>query len=136
MATSELDKGSLLFFRQPDWNTYGILNVREEFAQRYPAYVEKVISVYERARKHALANPAELKATLVKHAKISEQVAQATLARTDLSHSVIGEAQRASILAAGDVLKKSGVVKPDTDVQAVAQALFAPDFAQRAVSTR
>src|SRR6266540_177345 len=74
MATSELERGSKLFFRNADWNTYGVLNVREEFAQRYPALVDQVLAAYERARKHALAHPDELKAALAREARLSDQV--------------------------------------------------------------
>jgi sulfonate transport system substrate-binding protein len=136
MAATELEKGSKLFFRNPDFNTYGILNVHGDFVARYPAYVERVIAAYERARHHALAHPDELKATLIRYAKISDSVATVVLGRTDLTHSVIGDAQKASIIAAGDVLKRNGVVKAETDVQAVAVALFEPKFAETVVAAR
>jgi hypothetical protein len=43
LAQTEVDKGSRLFYRDPDKNTYGVLNVREAFAKQYPAYVGRVI---------------------------------------------------------------------------------------------
>jgi sulfonate transport system substrate-binding protein len=128
MATSELEKGSLLFFRNPDWNSFGILNVREEFALRYPAYVKQVVAAYEKARARALAAPDELRASLVKEAHLSDRVASAVLKRTDISSPVVGERQRGVIVAAGDVLKKSGIVKADTDVNGVVSALLDPAF--------
>jgi sulfonate transport system substrate-binding protein len=131
MATTEAEKGSKLFFRNPDWNTYGVLNVREEFAQRYPAYVERVIAAYEKARKEALAQPGELQAILQREAKLTEPVAKAVLARTDLGRPLIGDAQRTTIVAAGAVLKKSGIVKQETDVDAVAAALIDPSYAKK-----
>ncbi|MFL5270791.1 MAG: aliphatic sulfonate ABC transporter substrate-binding protein [Anaeromyxobacteraceae bacterium] len=131
MATSELEKGSKLFFRKPDWNTYGVLDVREDFAKKYPAYVERVIAAYERTRQEALANPEALREVLARNAKLSEPVSRAVIARTDLTHPFLGPDQRATIVAAGAVLKKSGVVKPDTDVEQVATALLDPQFADR-----
>jgi len=131
MATTEAERGSKLFFRNPDWNTYGVLNVREEFAQRYPGYVERVLAAYEKARRHALAHPEELQAILQREAKLSEPVAKAVLARTDLGRPLIGDAQRTTIVAAGAVLKKSGIVKPDTDLDAVAAALIEPSYAKK-----
>lgn len=131
MATSEAEKGSKLFFRNPDWNTYGVLDVREEFAQKYPAYVERVIAAYEKARQYALAHPDELRAILQRDAKLTEPVARAVLGRTDLSRPLIGEAQRTAIVAAGGVLKKSGIVKAETDVEAVATALIDPSYANK-----
>ncbi|MET0794266.1 MAG: aliphatic sulfonate ABC transporter substrate-binding protein [Polyangiaceae bacterium] len=131
MATSELEHGSTLFFRNPEFNSYGVLNVREEFAKRYPAYVSQVVEAYERARADARKAPDQLQAALAKEAHLSDAVASAVLRRTDLSSPVLGEAQRATILAAGDVLKKSGVVKPDVDVANVAQQLLDPSFTKQ-----
>lgn len=129
MAQTEVDKGSKLFFRDPNLNTYGILNVREAFAQQYPGYVKKVIAAYEKARQWALQNPAEFKAILVREAKLNDAVAARVIERTDLSDPVIGEKQKATIAAAGDVLKKSGVIKSDVDVPALVNSLIDPQYA-------
>lgn len=131
MATTEVEKGSKLFFRSPDWNTYGVLNVREEFAQKYPALVDRVLAAYEQARAHALAHPDELKAALAKEAHLTDPVAQVVLGRTGISSGAIGEAQATAILAAGEVLKKNGVVKVDVDVPATVKALVDPSFSAR-----
>jgi sulfonate transport system substrate-binding protein len=131
MATAEVDKGAKLFFRDPSLNTYGVLNVREEFATKYPKYVEKVIAAYERARLWALANPAEYKQILVREAKLNDAVAAKVLERTDLSDPVIGDKQKTTISAAGDVLKKSGVIKPETDVPGVVNSLIDPQYVLR-----
>lgn len=131
MATSELEKGSKLFFRNPDWNTWGVLNVREDFAQKYPAYVDRVLAAYELAREHAKSAPAELRASLIKEAKLSDEVADRVLTRTDLTPSTIGDAQKQTILATGDVLKKSAIVKPETNVEQVVAALIDPSFANK-----
>jgi sulfonate transport system substrate-binding protein len=130
MATSELEHGSSLFYRNPDFNSFGVLNVREEFAKRYPAHVKLVIAAYEQARTDALAHPEQLKQALAKEAHLSDAVATTVLKRTDLSSPRIGERQKAVILAAGGVLKKSGVIKPDVDVPAVAGALLDPSFSR------
>lgn len=128
MAQTEVDKGSKLFFRDPNLNTYGVLNVREEFAKQYPAYVRRVIVAYEKARLWALQNPAEYKTILTRAAKLNDAVATRVLERTDLSDSVIGEKQRTTIAAAGNVLKKSGVIKADVDVVALVNALIDPQY--------
>ncbi|RYZ10125.1 MAG: aliphatic sulfonate ABC transporter substrate-binding protein [Myxococcales bacterium] len=130
MASSELEHGSTLFFRNPEFNSYGVLNVREELAQRYPALVKAVIAAYERARADALKNPAELQQALAKEAHLTEAVSKAVLARTDISSPSIGERQKTVILAAGDVLKKSGVVKAEVDVPQVAGSLIDSSFTQ------
>jgi sulfonate transport system substrate-binding protein len=116
MAKTELEKGSRLFFREPNFNSYGVLNVREEFAKQYPAYVERVLAVYEKGRQWAIENPNELRQILAKEAKLSDAVAAKQLERTDFSNAKIGDEQRNTISAAGDVLKKSGVIKDSVDV--------------------
>jgi sulfonate transport system substrate-binding protein len=129
MASTEVDKGSKLFFRDANLNTYGVLNVREEFARQYPVYVRKVITAYEKARVWAQQNPAEFKAILLRDAKLNDAVATRVLERTDLSDPVIGEKQISTISAAGDVLKKSGIIKADVDVAALVKALIDPQYA-------
>jgi len=133
MAQTEVDKGSRLFFRDASLNTYGVLNVREEFARSYPAYVEKVIAAYEKARLWAIQNPAEFKAILIRDAKLNDAVATRVLERTELSDPVIGEKQKTTIAAAGDVLKKSGVIKNDTDVPGLVNDLIDPQYVQRVI---
>ena len=131
MATTEVEKGSKLFFRNADWNSYGVLNVREEFAQKYPALVDRVLAAYEEARAYAIAHPDELRAALAKEAHVSDAVAQVVLGRTDISTGRIGETQAAAIQAAGEVLKKNGIVKADVDLAATVRALVDPSFSAR-----
>ena len=65
MAQHEVKDGARLFFRKPEANTWGILNVREEFAKDHPDVVRRVILAYEEARKYSLANYDELKKTFI-----------------------------------------------------------------------
>lgn len=128
MAKTEVEKGSRLFFREPNFNSYGVLNVREEFANRYPDDVERVLTIYEKARQWALQNPDELKQVLVKESKLSDAVAAKQLERTDLSNTRIGDAQKEVISAAGDVLKKSGVIQASVNVAQTVNDLIDPQF--------
>jgi sulfonate transport system substrate-binding protein len=136
MAQTELERGSRLFFRDAGLNTYGFLNTREDFAKRYPEAVERVLRAYERARVFALENPAELKAALIRAAKLDDAVAAKQLERTDISNALIGQAHREAIVAAGQVLKESEVVPANTDIPAVADALIDPSFAQKVVQKK
>jgi len=118
MANVELNDGARLFYRNADANTYGILSTRQEFLEQYPELVKRVLAVYEKARKYALDNPDELKASFVAAAKLPDAVADKQLKeRTDLSNAVIGAAQRDSILQAGLALQKAGVIDAGIDVQ-------------------
>src|SRR3546814_1999897 len=107
MAKAELESGARLFFRNADLNTYGILNVRESFAEEYPETVARVLKVYERARHFALEHPEELQADLVKAAKVEPEVAAKQLGeRTDLTNPETGEAHRRTFLATGHPLQE------------------------------
>lgn len=131
MATAEIEGGATLFFRNPDWNTFGVLDVREAFAEHHPAYTERVLQAYEWAHARALAAPEELHASLVKEAHLSDAVAERVLSRTDFSSTAIGDNQRRAIALAGDVLKKSAVIPADTDVEATTRALVDSRFVDK-----
>ncbi|TWA63897.1 sulfonate transport system substrate-binding protein [Azospirillum brasilense] len=130
MAQAEIDNGARLFHRNAAANTWGVLNVREEFATQQPELVARVLRAYEKARVHALANPAELKTTIAAAAKLSEPVAARQLERTDLSHSAIGAEQADTILQAGLALQESGVLGADVDVKGAVAALIDPSFSK------
>ena len=87
-----------------------------------------MIAAYEQARAYALANPAELKKTLVEYTKLSEPVIERQLTRTELTHSAIGQAQIDSITAAGNALKEAGVLPATTDVKAAVDTLVDRSF--------
>jgi sulfonate transport system substrate-binding protein len=129
MAASEVESGAVLFYRKPEANTWGILNVREEFAKENPDIVKRVLAVYEEARKWSLANPAEVKKIFVAFTKLPEAVVERQLAtRTELTHSVIGDPQRESIVAAGLALQQAGVIPSDTDVKGTVDKLIDPGY--------
>ena len=125
MATAEVEDGARLFFRNAEANTWGILNVREEFAQANPAIVKRVLAVYEQARVWSLANRDALKAEFVAVTKLAPAVVAKQIdERTDLANSKIGASQKEAILAAGIALQKAGVIKPEVDVKAVVESLL------------
>jgi sulfonate transport system substrate-binding protein len=129
MAAAELDDGAVLFFRKPEANTWGILNVREEFANEHPEIVARVLKVYEQARLWSLANPKELVKLLAEAARLPEKVAEKQLTeRTELTHSRIGKPQADSILAAGLALQQAGVVAANVDVRKTVDELIDTRF--------
>jgi sulfonate transport system substrate-binding protein len=136
MAQTEVDKGSRLFHRDVSLNSYGVLNVRENFAKQYPAYVKRVLAAYEKARVWAIQNPAEFLALYARTAKINDAVAAKVLERTDISNSVLGDEQRKVIAASGDVLKKSGVIGSTTDVTATVNNLIDPQYIRETVASK
>jgi sulfonate transport system substrate-binding protein len=129
MAAAEVESGAKLFHRKAQDNTWGVLNVREEFARDNPALVAKVLAAYEQARAVALAEPAVVRKALVEATKLPEPVIERQLTRTELTHSTIGAAQAETILAAGLALQQAGVIKPEVDVKATVDALIDRRFA-------
>jgi sulfonate transport system substrate-binding protein len=136
MAQTEVEKGSKLFHRDVSLNSYGVLNVREEFANQYPDYVKRVLAAYEKARLWAIQNPAEFQALYARDAKINNAVAAKVLGRTDLSNSVIGDQQKNVIAAGGDVLKKAGVIGANTDVAATVNNMIDPQYVRAVVASK
>jgi sulfonate transport system substrate-binding protein len=118
MAQHEVKDGAKLFYRKPEANTWGILNVREEFAKEQPELVKRVISAYEEARKYSVENYDELKKIFIAVTKLEGPVVDKQLKeRTELTHSKVGPAQRESILEAGLALQKAGVIGANVDVK-------------------
>ena len=79
MAASELQAGSKLIYRNEDFNTYGFLNSREAFLQKYPETTKKVIEAYERAKKWIVDNPEQAAQILADEAQINLDVAKREL---------------------------------------------------------
>ncbi|NJM55060.1 MAG: aliphatic sulfonate ABC transporter substrate-binding protein [Verrucomicrobiae bacterium] len=118
MASAEVEDKAVLIYRKKEANTWGVLNVREEFAAKNPDTVKRVLKAYEAARTWSLANPDKVKGYLVAVTKLPDAVIAKQLSeRTELTHSAIGAEQSASILAAGVALQQAGVIKPDVDVK-------------------
>src|SRR4051812_16509121 len=125
MAQAEVEDGARLFYRNKGANTWGILNVREEFLKDHPDLVKRVLAVYEEARKYSLANYGELKNVFIAATKLPDAVVDKQLKeRTELTHSRVGAPQRESILAAGLALQQAGVIKADVDVKATVDSLI------------
>src|SRR6201996_6272167 len=88
MAQAEIEDGAKLFFRDPDANTYGILNSSEDFLSKYPDLTKRVLAVYDQARKYSLANYDDLKKTFISVTKLPDNVVDKQLKeRTELTHS-------------------------------------------------
>ncbi len=128
MASAEIEEGAKLFFRNAAANTWGVLNVSEEFAKKHPETVKRVIKIYEQARVWSIANPDKLKADFVAATKLpAAVVAKQIDERTALKESKIAPAREA-ILEAGLALQKAGVIKADVNVKGVVDSLLDSSF--------
>jgi len=137
MAASELDRGSRLLYRNVSFNTYGFLNVREEFLAKSPDAVKRVLAGYERARLWILANTTEAAKILADEAKVGLQVALLQLKlRTDLSNPQPSSEHVKALQAAAPILLDEGLVKPGTDLARVVTDLVDTQFARGLLSAR
>ncbi|GEN79412.1 aliphatic sulfonate ABC transporter substrate-binding protein [Actinotalea fermentans] len=138
MADSEVNAGSRLIYRNIDFNSYGFLNVREEYLQAHPDVVQAVVDAYEKARAWALANPEETAAILADVAGIDLAIAEKViLERTVIDlDPVPGEAQRAVLEVVGPIFVESGDVSSQAQIDDALDALFDPSFATQADPSR
>ncbi len=134
MASSELQAGSRLLYRNRDFNSYSVLSVTETFAKQQPALIEQVIAAYEQARQWAIANPDALAQLLADEAKLPLEVAKLQLSRTDFSNSQPGAEHVNALKAAAPILLEEGLVRPGTDVAGVVDQLITPQLAAKVIA--
>ncbi|MDD2774668.1 MAG: aliphatic sulfonate ABC transporter substrate-binding protein [Gallionella sp.] len=134
MAGSQLQAGSKLIYRNIAFNTYGFLNVNEQFAKQYPQHVRTVIKAYEKARKWIIEHPADAAKLQSEEAKIPLNVAQLQLnERTDFSNPRIGKEHQNALREAAPILLDEALVRPGTDLNKVINELIDPSFAQAVI---
>ncbi|MFC4071186.1 aliphatic sulfonate ABC transporter substrate-binding protein [Actinoplanes subglobosus] len=131
MATSEVDAGSKLIYRNVAFNSYGVLNAREAFLAEHPDLAQSVVNAYEKARQWIKDNPDQAVALYAREAKISEPVAKAVLTeRTVLDiDPVPGAAQKAVFEKILPVLVADANVKSEADARTAIDTLFEPKYA-------
>src|SRR5690606_11724495 len=128
MASSELQAGSRLLYRNLDFNSYGVLNVTERFAKEQPELIRQVIAAYEQARQWAIEHPDELAQLLAEQAQLPLEVARLQLSRTDFSNPLPGAEHLAALKAAAPILLEEQLVRPGTDVQKAVDELIDPSL--------
>src|SRR5215213_8414627 len=130
MAQTELEAGSKLLYRNIDFNSYGFLNARQDFVEKYPAYVTRVLAQYERARQWILDNPDEAAQILADEAKLSLDVAKRELVeRTVLTTSPIPGPEHVAVLERIiPIFVSENQLQPGADANAALAELLAPQF--------
>ena len=131
MAASELESGSRLIYRNVAFNTYGFLNVREEFLAARPEEVGRVIKAYEKARAWIIANPTEAAKILSEEAKVSLPVALLQIKlRSDFTNPQPGNEHVKALQLAAPILRDEALVKSDVDLNRAITDLVDTRFAQ------
>ncbi|OBJ21624.1 ABC transporter substrate-binding protein [Mycobacterium colombiense] len=133
MAETIQQQGSRIIYRNPDFNSGGVLNAREDFITAHPDSVQSVVNTYEEARKWATKHPAELAALLASQAKVSPSVAQEELGRTALDISPVpDDSLRAVLTRVVPLAVADGDIKSDDAGRNALSTLFEPKYAQQA----
>lgn len=138
MATSEVEAGSRLLYRNVDFTTYGLLDATESFLSRSPDLAQVVVDTYEKARIWVGEHPQEAASILADAAGIDPAVATKVLTeRTSFDiDPVPGEAQRAVLAVVGPYFVQSGDVADQGLVDAALDGLFEPKYAEAADPSR
>jgi len=134
MAAAELEGGARLLYRNVAFNTYGFLNVREEFLTTRANETARVIKAYERARAWTRANPSEAAKILSNEAKVPLAVAllQVKL-RSDFSNAQPTAEHLRALQLAAPILREEALVRPGTDLDKAIAGLVDTGFARQLI---
>lgn len=137
MASTEIEDGNTLFYRNVDFNTYGFLNATEDFIESAPEAAQTIVDVYEYARDWALANEEEAVQILADGSGIELETAQVVWDRTYLDiDNVPGDKQLAVLEKVGPYLVESGDVASQGEVDTALGSIVNGTFAQKADPAR
>ncbi|MBN3814403.1 aliphatic sulfonate ABC transporter substrate-binding protein [Paraburkholderia sp. Ac-20347] len=135
MAAAQIDNGARLLYRNVDFNTWGFLNVRDDFLKQYPETVARVLKVYERARVWIGEHPDEAAQIIADDSKVSLAVAKLQLSRNDFSQPQPGAKQIEALEAAAPILTQENLVKPGTNLNQVIESLIDTHASESALAS-
>jgi len=126
MAATQLDAGSRLLYRNVAFNTWGALNVREDFLAQHPDIAAIVLQQYERARKYAAAHVDETAALLSDASKVERRVADLQLRErtTYPGNGTPGSDYHDAIAGVVPLIRADKLAKPDADLDGAVAALI------------
>lgn len=134
MAAAELSDGDRLLYRNVAFNTYGLLDARQDFLKAHPETVTQVLEVYEKARQWISSHPEETAKIIADESKVTLAVAKLQLSRNDFSSPLPGTQQIQALKAAAPILTQAELVKPGTSVDKVVDALIDGNTARNVIA--
>jgi sulfonate transport system substrate-binding protein len=127
MAASELDAGSRLLYRNVAYNSYGVLNVREDFLKDHPDTVSTVLKAYGRAHAFAAHNVDETAKIVAAASNLELRVADRQLKlRTKYPDPTPGAAFREALAGVVPIVRENALVAPGNDLDGALAALIDP----------
>ncbi len=134
MATTEINEGAQLIYRNVDFNSYGVLNAREDFIEQSPETIDDVLACYEEARQWILDNPDQAAEILATEASLDPNIAKKVLTeRTIVDTSLVpGSAQQQVLETILPTLVAEGQVRSEAEAVEALNTLYDTSFAERA----
>jgi sulfonate transport system substrate-binding protein len=135
MAASVSSGVTKIIYRNPAFNSYGVLSAREDFLKTSPDIVKVVLKNYERARAWIIANPDKAVELLAAEALLDLDVALTVLRdRTNVKISIIpGAAQKQVLTSILPTLVVDAQVRSEADAKKALASLYAPAIAKAVV---
>ena len=134
MAASELDAGSRLLYRNVAYNTYGALNVREDFLNDHPDTVQTVLRAYARAHSFAAHNVDATAKIVAAASNLELRVADRQLKlRTTYPDPTPGAAYHEALAGVVPIVRENGLAMPGTDIEGALASLADPEPARAAL---
>jgi len=123
IAKAELDDHHRLFYRKPEYISFGALNAKDDFALSQPRLLQHVRAAYEKARQHALERPADLVASLQRHTGLSVEVLTRYLQRFRIDDVQVRQRDVAVVAASGKALQEQQIAPTGPSVDLVVEQL-------------
>jgi sulfonate transport system substrate-binding protein len=134
MAASELDAGSRLLYRNVAYNTYGALNVREDFLKDHPETVQTVLRAYTRAHAFAAHNVDATAKIVADASNLELRVADRQLKlRTKYPDPTPGAAYHDALAGVVPIVRENALVPAGTDIDGALASLADPAAARAAL---
>ena len=126
MAATQLDAGSRLLYRNVAFNTWGALNVREDFLAQHSDLAAIVLQQYDRARKYAASHVDETAALLSDASKVERRVADLQLRErtTYPGNGAPGSEYHDAIAGVVPLIRADKLAKPDADLEGAVASLI------------
>ncbi|MBF0673007.1 MAG: aliphatic sulfonate ABC transporter substrate-binding protein [Salinibacterium sp.] len=134
MATTEIQSGTKLVYRNVDFNTYGFLNATEDFVENHADVAQVVVDAYEKARQWTQENPDEAAQILADVAGIDIAVADRVLNERTILEGIgePGKKQREVLEIVGPIFVESKDVKTQEQIDDALDSLFNDSFFAKA----
>jgi sulfonate transport system substrate-binding protein len=134
MAASQRQAGSRLIYRNINYNTYGALNIREDFLQQNGELAGIILTQYDRARQFALKNVDKTAQIVAKASNVPLDVATLMLReRTRYPDPIPGANYTRAIDGCTPIIKEDKMVPAGTDLEAAVRGLVDPAPARLAL---